>query len=313
MRQNSVVVLLTRQWGSDTPPIAFPAWRVWEDKRIRADNNVMALFAAARIAKSAVLERVRNVGDPRALVGDLYTDEELPYRSGFRLRPEEALSRWDNGMEDLSRMAIVVGIAMMDELLGAVIRLLRATGHDSTTVGEADTGVSAKLPHLIRYGQLEIGVDTRALHQLLVEVRHAVTHYGARQRPVRDAWERLSDGARDWWAEAAGQRLPLTNDSEELRVGDRELLGAFKSLNRVGLAVSDGLRCVVTEEQWADLIVCEYRQLSLAKANDPASNLRRILTFGRTVWRLHLDRDVASRALSRSTPPEYVPLVRASG
>jgi hypothetical protein len=307
------VRLLRRQWGSTAPPIAFPAWRVWEDKRIRADNNVMALFAAARIAKSAVSTRARESGDPRLLVGDLYTDEELPYRSGFRLRLEEALTRWDNCMEDLSRMAIIVGGATMDELLSAVIRLLRATGHDSTAVGDVDTGVSAKLSHLLRHGQVEIDVDTRALHQLLIEIRHAVTHYGARQRPVRDAWERLGDGARAWWTGAAGQALPLTTDTEELRVGDRELLGALKTLDRVGVAVSAGLRRIVSEEQWADLAVCEYRQLSLAKANDPSSNLRRILTFSRSVWRLRLDPDVAARALSRRTPSEYVPLLRASG
>jgi hypothetical protein len=314
VRDNMAMRLLRRQWGGEVPPIAFPAWRVWEDKRVRADNNVLALFAAARIAKSSVSERAQAAGDSRLLVvGDLYSDEELPYRAGFRLRLDEALSRWDNGMEDLSRMAIVVGVATMDELLGAVIRLLRATDHDSTIAGTVDTGVSTKLSHLSQHGQLEIDLDTRALHQLLIEVRHAVTHYAALQRPVREAWDRLSDEARDWWTDAAGQALPLTSDAEELRVGDHELLGALKTLDRVGVEVSAGLQRVVTEAQWADLMVGEYRQLNLATANDPSSNVRRILTFSRSIWRFQLDRDLASVALSRSTPPEYVPLLQPSG
>jgi hypothetical protein len=135
----------------------------------------MALFAAARIAGTDVLARARDAEDG-TLVGDLYTEEELPYRSGFRLRLEEALSRFDGGMEDLARMAIVLGVATLDDLLGSVIRLLRATGHDATRAGELDTGVSAKLSHLNEHGQLELDVETRALHNLLVEIRHAVTH-----------------------------------------------------------------------------------------------------------------------------------------
>jgi hypothetical protein len=277
---------------------------------VRADNHVMALFAAARIARISVLERVQNAVGESPLVGDLYSDDELPYRTGFRLRLDEALTRFDQGMEDLARMAVVVSVPTLDELLGAVIRLLRATGHDPTRSGDRDTGVSAKLSHLNEQSQLGLAIETRALYDLLVEIRHAVTHYGARQRPVRQAWERLSDDAQAWWTEAAGRAVPLTVDTSELRIGDRELIGALKTLDRVGLAVSDGLRRVISEDQWADLIVGEYRHRNLARANDPFSNLRRTLTFGRSIWRLGIDPEVATQALARSTPPEYGPLLQ---
>ena len=124
------VHLLRRHWGGEEPPPAFPGWRIWEDTRVRADNNVMALFAAARIAKTSIHERADR--EERRLVGDLYGDDELPYRAGFRLTRTEAVSRLDAGMEDLSRMAIVVAVAAIDELLGDFIKLLRATGHDSS-------------------------------------------------------------------------------------------------------------------------------------------------------------------------------------
>jgi hypothetical protein len=41
---------------------------------------------------------------------------------------DEALSRWGAGMQDLSRMAIVVAWAALDDLLGASIKPLLATG-----------------------------------------------------------------------------------------------------------------------------------------------------------------------------------------
>lgn len=297
-----------RRWRVGTAPPAFPAWRIWEDSRVRADNNVMALFAAARIAKTCSAERARTSGQP--FVSDLYTVDELPFRGGFRLSLTEAMSRWEAGMEDLSRMAIVVGVAAIDDLLGAIIQLLRATGHDRSRPGSVDTGVSAKLEHLRRHGHLDLSDDTQGLYGLLVEVRHAVTHYGGRQRPVRQAWDRLGDPAREWWIAATGRALPLTRDTEELRVGDRELLGALKTLDRVALEIARGLQATLTEAQWADLVVAEYRQLDRAKANDSSSNVRRIKRFADSVWRMRVSDAAATAALSRPTPDDLTAVAK---
>ena len=143
-----------------------------------------------------------------------------------------------------------------------------------------------------------------ALYGLLVEIRHAVTHYGARQKPVRRTWERLSDDARQWWTEAGGRSLPMTRDEGELRVGDRELLAALKTLDRVALEVSGGTRTKIAEAQWADLVVADYRESNKAKANDPYSNVRRIVQHGSSVWRLRITEADAEQALKRPTGTE---------
>jgi hypothetical protein len=186
---------------NDDLPVAFPAWRVWEDRRVRADNGVMALFASTRIARVSLDERAG--GADSALVSELYSDSELPYRTGFRVTAAEARSRWQAGVEGLSQMAIVVALAAMDDLLGATIRLLRATGHDATLAGSIDTGVDAKLRHIRRNAHITIDSDTASLHGLLVAVRHAAIHYGGRQRTVATAWRALSVSTRDWWMTAA--------------------------------------------------------------------------------------------------------------
>jgi hypothetical protein len=85
--------VLRRQWGAEESSARFPAWRIWEDTRVRADNNVMALFVAARIARTSIHERAGHLDRP--LVGDLYNDDELRYRAGFRLTLMEVASRFD--------------------------------------------------------------------------------------------------------------------------------------------------------------------------------------------------------------------------
>jgi hypothetical protein len=145
----------------------------------------MALFVAARIARTSIHERAGHLDRP--LVGDLYNDDELPYRAGFRLTLMEVASRFDAGMEELSRMAIVVAVARIDELLGEFINCLGRLAMTCRS-GTVDTGVSAKLDHLRRHSGLDVAADTLALYGMLVEVRHAVTHYelgrGIRRRLV---------------------------------------------------------------------------------------------------------------------------------
>jgi hypothetical protein len=283
-------------------PVAFPAWRVWEDRRVRADNGVLALFAAARIASVGVTERAG--GAEQSLVSELYTDSELPFRSGFRVTTKEAKLRWEAGVQGLSQMAIVLGVAAMDDLLGGTIRLLRVAGHDDSSAGSLDTGVSAKLKHLSSCGGLKVDSDTLALHGLLVAIRHAVTHYGARQKPVADAWKRLSGDARERWTMTAGRPLPLTGDENELRIDDREALASLKALDCVAVEVADSLRATLDEREWAALVVAEYREWDRAKANDPNSNVRRIKRHAYTVWRIALSEEVTVAALAQPTDAE---------
>jgi hypothetical protein len=285
-------------------PIAFPAWRTWEDRRLRTDNGVLALFAAARIAAVAVDDRS---GDAAQFVSELYTDDELRFRSAFAVSVADAKLRWQAGIEDLSQMAIVSAIAATDDLLGATIRLLRATGHDASPSGSTDTGVSAKLRHLSRHGCQGIDADTLALHSLLVEIRHVVPHYGARQKPAADAWRRLSSDARERWIAAAGRPLPLTQEDSELRLDDRELLAALKTLDQVALEVAQSLRQTVSEPEWANLVVAEYRQMDLSKANDPNSNLHRIKKHASAAWRFPISDKIAIAALDQPTEAKLLP------
>jgi hypothetical protein len=93
-------------------------------------------------------------------------------------------------------------------------------------------------------------------------------------------------------------------------VDDRELLASLKTLDRVALEVSRGVRTTLTDEQWADLIVAEYREVDPARVNDPFSNVRRIKQHASSVWRIRITDAAASAALSRRTSPDLLSLVK---
>jgi hypothetical protein len=265
------------------------------------------LFAAARIAAVGIDERS---SDATQSVADLYTEDELTFRGAFAIPIGEAKLRWQAGIEDLSQMAIASAIAITDDLLAATIRLLRATGHDASSPEETNTGVSAKLLHLSRNGCHNINADTLALHSLLVEIRHAVPHYAARQKPAADAWKNLSSSARERWTAAAGRPLPLTTENSELRLDARELLAALKTLDRLALEIAHSLRQTIDEPEWAALVVAHYRQMDPTKANDPNSNLRRIKKHAASVWRITISDEIATAALHQQTEASLLPALR---
>src|SRR4051794_33758471 len=76
--------LKRRQYkNASQQPVAYPAWRVWEDRRVRLDDAVLALFVAVRVARIGISDRAP--GGDASLVSELYTDEELDFRLAFQV------------------------------------------------------------------------------------------------------------------------------------------------------------------------------------------------------------------------------------
>jgi hypothetical protein len=173
---------------------------------VRTDEGVFGLLYAVRIARVDLDHRVEQHA-PVPLVSDLYGDEELPFRGGFKVTPEDARSRWDRGEVELSRAAVLLGVASLDELLGAVINLLRVVGKDETEAGTTQTGVSDKLGHLTKYGGLSISDGTIRLYDVCLAIRNSVAHHGSQQKPLADAWRRLKSPEQKWWEGSAGRVL----------------------------------------------------------------------------------------------------------
>lgn len=252
-------------------PLAYPAWRVFEDRRVRADDSIMAVLTAVRMARVGLDDRAAENPETR-LANELYRDEEVPYRRAFRVTIEQAHRRWNEGEIELIRLAVVLGVATLDDLLGSSITLLRSLGYDSTEPGMIDTGLSKKLRHLIEHGELAIETGTCNLHDLAIAMRNAVAHAGSRQKPVIDAWRRLGQADVEWWTRQAGRELPLSGPEEGLHIDDRELVAAFKTMDRVSLEMNAQLSGRVETEKWAELAVAEYRAFAPTKANNPQQN-----------------------------------------
>ncbi len=265
---------------------------------MRLDDAVMALFAAVRVARVGIKDRT-GAGDTDSLVSDLYTDEELDFRHAFRVTVAEAEHRWVDGQQELARSTVLLGVAAFDELLGSAIGLLRKVGYDHTAAGDVDTGVSAKLTHLVQHGGLAVSKGSIELHDLLLALRHSTTHHGGQQRAVRQAWNRVDHSQREWWTQAAGRPLPLTSDQEELVMDDGEVLAVFKTLDRVAMDVNGALRDRLCDREWAQRVADEYRSLAPAKAGDPSRNRAAVTKHADAVWRLSLDADAIAEALRR--------------
>jgi hypothetical protein len=278
-------------------PIAYPAWRLWEDRRVRTDEGVYGLLYAARIARLDLARREVDRPDVR-VASDLYSDDELPFRKGFGATLVDARARWERGEMELSRMAVLLGVASLDELLGATIDLLRVMDIDRTATGTVPTGVSDKVRHLRTHGRLSIPEGTSRLYDVCVAIRNSVAHHGSRQGPLTAAWNRLGEAERDWWEVAAGQAPRLTSPSDEIDLNDHELITIMRVLDRVAIEMNEGLAVALSDSQWAWLVARELWIVSPMHAGDPIRNVGAVQRRARRLWRLDVPADVAKESLS---------------
>jgi hypothetical protein len=289
------MALRQRRYREHENPVAYPAWRLWEDRRVRTDDAVLALLLGIRIAR-ADLDRRSTEASESTLVSDLYSEEEIPFSQAFRVTVDEAHSRWTNGEVELARLTILQGVAALDDLLAGTIDLLRALGVDQTVAGTVDTKLSLKLRHLQKHGALSISDATLQLHDLCIAIRNGLTHHAALQQKVIDAWGRLSDTAEEWWASAAGRPFPFTDPGDELVMDDRELLAVFKLFDRVALEVNASVRDEVPEEMWARLVARDYWNVNPGRAGNPKVNVGAAQGLAQRSWRLTLADDSLRKA-----------------
>ncbi len=278
-------------------PIAFPAWRLWEDRRVRTDEGIFGLLYAVRIARVDLDGRVTDAVKTQ-LVSDLYSDKELPFRGGFKVTPVDAEARWSQGEVELSRTAVLLGVASLDDLLGAAINLLRVMNIDGTASGTVPTGVSDKTKHLKTHGKLRLAEGTCRLYDLCVAIRNSVSHQGSRQKPLAAAWERLDTAEREWWENSAGRSLYLTSPTDEIQMDDRELITVMRVLDRTALEMNEQLATALSEVQWAWLVARELWLINPSQAGNPLRNVGAVQRRARRLWRLDISTAAATEALS---------------
>ncbi|HEY2053767.1 MAG TPA: hypothetical protein VGH14_07525 [Solirubrobacterales bacterium] len=195
-------------------------------------------------------------------------------------------------------MAVLLGVASLDELLGATIDLLRVMEIDQTATGTVPTGVSDKVRHLRTHGNLAIPHGTSRLYDVCVAIRNSVAHHGSRQGPFISAWNRLGEAEKAWWEDAAGQRPRLTSSTDEIDLNDHELITIMRVLDRVAIEMNEGLAAALNNSQWAWLVARELWLVSPMRAGDPIRNVGAVQRRARRLWRLDVPAEAAKEVLS---------------
>ena len=195
--------LRRRRWrASDVRPVRFLGWRSWVDSRVRLDDATLDAIAGLRLARVALNDR--STSDEN-LVPDLFDDHELPHRNGFSVSVAAGRRRLDEAERQLALSAFVMYVSDFDELLSAVITMLRRLDiGTSAAANNADRGVSDKLRFLRKHCSLRLEPEHEHLYGFLVEIRNAVVHQRASETPVKRHWDQRAHRRRQ--REASGSR-----------------------------------------------------------------------------------------------------------
>ena len=284
----------------DRPRVSFDAWALWEGRQIQIGDVVSTQLAALRLARLAI-RKANDDDDADALVSNLFSDEELPYRHSFSVKAQEAEERLLEAEHQLAIATVVLGVAALDDFLKSVIRLLRQLGIDTSDSSTSSIGLSEKLGHLNDHGSIPISLGDRQLHDLLLAIRNDAVHPEGKPHRVRDAWCEMKDEderpEQEWWEKITGRPLPLTATGGPSRFEHREIMAALRLFDRLAASVNHALRDVVSDVTWATLAADELERLDKAKLRDPTRGVGFLRGFLRTDWLLELQDEVLVEVL----------------
>ena len=288
-----------RRWrASDVRPVRFPAWREWEDSRVRLDDATLDAIAGLQLARVALADRSDS---PNDLVPDLFTDAELPHRNGFSVSVTTARRRLDEAQRQLALNSFVMYVSGFDDLLGGVILMLRRLDiGTSSAAEEAERGVSAKLRFLRAHCGVKLKPEYEHLHGLLVEIRIAVVHERSAERPVKKHWEskgKPAEKARAIWLKSASQPFPFHVPPGRLRVTDREVIACQICLDLIAMDLVRGLRTRLSGTEWAHLVYAEMGEKHHAVLSDPRRGAGKLKAWARHEWRVEISDADAKAAL----------------
>jgi hypothetical protein len=294
-----------RRWTiGDTPPVRFPAWRVWVDSRVRLDDAVLDTLAGMDLAVVALNERAT---EETELIPDIFTPAELPFGKGFSVSVDVARRRLLEAEQQMALNAFPIYVAGFDALLGETIRLLRRLGVDTSDPDRTDTGMSAKAAHLRTHAGVVLEPAHERLYDLLLAIRHSVIHHGSTQAPVAKAWNACLDGGpgqspQAIWSAQAGGPLPLEHADGRLRFSDREVVGCQRVLDAIAIDLAAKLRRRITPVDWARLVAATEGPLHPGILTDPTRRVGKLRAWTTAGWGVEIDDEMAEHALAEPLP-----------
>ncbi|MEW2120907.1 hypothetical protein AB0945_38310 [Streptomyces sp. NPDC005474] len=235
--------------------IQYPAFRAWQAMQVRSNNSIVALIIGASLAKRAMALSAR----PFVKAGEVLTN--VARAQNLNVTAKEAEQIFGKAAGDMAFLAIPQVVALQIELcVGTVVECQRFPPLVKPHPKGEPPGKWAVplLAKAVRFGKDESTADH--LMKFCVRLRNSIMHgAGKVDAPLVDEWNRLPRAAKGRWESLAGRPFTYSGIGTLPELGWPEVMAALAVTKESAHEINARLRDVLTREQWAQVIACDYR------------------------------------------------------
>ena len=286
--------------------IAFKEYRAYTQARIAANDAAMALLVGSRIA----VDTLRAIAAPNnKRLPDLYPHlDEMRY---VTLNVDQSITLLRESERYLAYMAIPFIVSVHETLLVAVIRMLSDAGVWSNPDGLAPDNLDLSEKHAAIFDgcrdhlteEAQVVLDRNLeLFDFIRLLRIRLVHYGgASGERLRERWKRLSGEAKKEWTELSKHSFEA-RDHTQLLLGCNDLVAVLAITKHLAQTINHVLGHVLSRDQWARLVINDYRDTNPHRWPKNEQRLRRVSGHARFYYgSLELTRGELEGALAAET------------
>lgn len=267
--------------------VRFPDYKTHEQARVEANDAMMALLVAGRIAVEVL--RTIDADEVVDIEGEV---EWLPrlfptVREMHRLniRRAEAATVVEDAESHLVQMSIPFALSVHGAYIARCIAHLQGAGVDTSGTNPSTIRLKDIHGHISGHGRIAFSGPLLELFNLARMVRNRIIHHGATTgHEVKPAWRHLSRRAKDSWVRLADREPPFGNPSDRLVLQAGELFAVLAITKNLADAANVGLQKELPREYWARIVVDDYSTIAPERFAQRATRLRRVVGHARRLY-----------------------------
>ncbi len=266
--------------------VRFPAYRLYKENLIAANDAMMALMIGARLGQHSLST---SPASPDALLPQLFGGIDGIER--LNRTAADAADLLSASEHHLASMGIPYALSTHGAFIGSVIEMLRADGRDSVggdwTIPWAPDPYTLDLAQVNEYFEERAGVELPAdlleLFHLSRKIRNRIIHgAGTPGSHLLSEFRQLSATVKESWEKLSGR--PLSVDSGRLRLGEGELIAALAFSRGLAHTVNEALEEALSREYWVEILIQDYRTQFPQRFGERHARARRIRGFAKALY-----------------------------
>ncbi|WP_430754107.1 hypothetical protein [Micrococcus luteus] len=239
-------------------------------QRVQTNDTMMGLLAGSKLAS----QTLRLTEGSKILLSDIFPNVDHVRR--FNLTTDKAREVLDDAENLLGILAVPQVLALQEDLIAGMLRLLKIHVPNSGTLPEGDLKAARVHETLQTKTGGQFTQETLYLFHLVRLARNAHIHNGGKAgTTIVNGVESASSATLATWKKITRSEFPHYSKGDPVQMGLSELIGILAVSKRLADEANHMLQTALPKTAWADIAVADW--LRHARPGDKNQRNRQLL------------------------------------